>query len=144
MKPTVHVLGIHLPEQKIVLTSGPGDALEKIDIPSPFEKIFRSHDRQFIWPIDFHRLSLSVFCRCPSSLLWCWQRFLRTCPLRQSKKEFCSLYPAFNSPTDAWTLWPKTASSTVYCQKVGGPPISQLWTASDFPWGWSPTWIGID
>jgi hypothetical protein len=31
MKPTVHVLGIHLPGQKIVLTSGPGDALEKTD-----------------------------------------------------------------------------------------------------------------
>jgi hypothetical protein len=40
MKPTVHVLGIHLPEQKIVLASGPGDALEKIDIPSPLERYF--------------------------------------------------------------------------------------------------------
>jgi hypothetical protein len=41
MKPTVHVLGIHLPGPKIVLTFGPGDALEKIDIPSPLEKYFR-------------------------------------------------------------------------------------------------------
>jgi hypothetical protein len=40
MKPTVHVLGIHLPGQKIVLTSGPGDALEKIAIPSPLERCF--------------------------------------------------------------------------------------------------------
>jgi hypothetical protein len=37
MKPIVHALGIHLPGQRIVLTSGPGDALEKIDIPSPLE-----------------------------------------------------------------------------------------------------------
>jgi hypothetical protein len=29
MKPIVHVLGIHLPGQKIVLTAGPGDPLEK-------------------------------------------------------------------------------------------------------------------
>jgi hypothetical protein len=40
MKPTVHVLGIHLPGQKIALTSGPGDALETIDIPSPLERYF--------------------------------------------------------------------------------------------------------
>jgi hypothetical protein len=40
MKPTVHVLEIHLPGQKIVLTSGPGDALEKIDIPSPLDRYF--------------------------------------------------------------------------------------------------------
>jgi hypothetical protein len=40
MKPIVHVLGIHFPGQKIVLTSGPGDALEKIDIAGPLEKYF--------------------------------------------------------------------------------------------------------
>jgi hypothetical protein len=40
MKRTVHVLGIHLPGQKIVLTSGPGDALKKINIPSPLERYF--------------------------------------------------------------------------------------------------------
>jgi hypothetical protein len=40
MKPTVHVLGMHLPGQKIVLTSGPGDALDKIDVPSPLERHF--------------------------------------------------------------------------------------------------------
>jgi hypothetical protein len=40
MKPTVHVLGIRLPGQKIVLTSGLGDALEKIDIPNPLERYF--------------------------------------------------------------------------------------------------------
>jgi hypothetical protein len=45
MKPTIYVLEIHLPGQKIVLTSGPGDALEKIDIPSPLE-------RYFVRPID--------------------------------------------------------------------------------------------
>jgi hypothetical protein len=38
MKPTVHVLGIHLPAQKSVLTFGPGDALEKIDIPGRLER----------------------------------------------------------------------------------------------------------
>jgi hypothetical protein len=42
MKSTVGVLGIHLPGQKIVLTSGPGDALEKIDIPSPLKRYFGS------------------------------------------------------------------------------------------------------
>jgi hypothetical protein len=40
MKPTVHVLGIHLPGKKIILTSVPDDALEKIDIPSPLERYF--------------------------------------------------------------------------------------------------------
>jgi hypothetical protein len=40
MKPTVHVLGIHLAGQKIVLTSGPGDALEKIDILNSLERYF--------------------------------------------------------------------------------------------------------
>jgi hypothetical protein len=40
MKPIVHVLGSHLPGQKIVLTSGPGDALEKVNIPSPLERYF--------------------------------------------------------------------------------------------------------
>jgi hypothetical protein len=39
MKPTVHVLGIHLPGQKIVLTSGPGDALERIDIQALLKDI---------------------------------------------------------------------------------------------------------
>jgi hypothetical protein len=38
MKPTAHVLGIHLPGQKIVLTSGPGGALEKIDIARGLER----------------------------------------------------------------------------------------------------------
>jgi hypothetical protein len=48
MKPTLHVLGIHLPRQKIVLTSGPDDALEKIDIPSPLERYFgRPIDRSY-------------------------------------------------------------------------------------------------
>jgi hypothetical protein len=40
MKPTVHVLGIHLPGQKIVLTSRLGDALGKIDISGPLERYF--------------------------------------------------------------------------------------------------------
>jgi hypothetical protein len=40
MKPTVHVLGLHLPGQKIVLTYAPGEALEKTDIPGPLERYF--------------------------------------------------------------------------------------------------------
>jgi hypothetical protein len=40
MKRTVLVLVIRLPGQKIVLTSGPGEVLEKIDIPSPLERHF--------------------------------------------------------------------------------------------------------
>jgi hypothetical protein len=57
MKPTVHVHGIHLPEQKIVLTSGLGDALEKIDIPSPLERyvgrpIDSSYDQ--LISVDYH------------------------------------------------------------------------------------------
>jgi hypothetical protein len=57
MKPTVHVLGIHLPGQKIVLTSGSGDALEQIDIPSPLERYFgRPIDRSYhqLTFIDYH------------------------------------------------------------------------------------------
>jgi hypothetical protein len=42
MKPIVHVLGIHIPAQKIVLRSEHGDALEKIDIPGPLERYFGS------------------------------------------------------------------------------------------------------
>jgi hypothetical protein len=57
MKPTIHVLEIHLPGQKIVLTSGPGDALEKIVIPSPLERYFNrpidsSYDQSTY--IDYH------------------------------------------------------------------------------------------
>jgi hypothetical protein len=40
LKPTVPILGIHLPGQKIVLTSGPDDALDKVDVPSPLEAYF--------------------------------------------------------------------------------------------------------
>jgi hypothetical protein len=40
MKPTVHVLRIHLPGQKIVLISELGEALEKIDVSSPLERYF--------------------------------------------------------------------------------------------------------
>jgi hypothetical protein len=40
MKPIVNVLGIHIPGQKIILRSEPGDALEKIDIPGPLERYF--------------------------------------------------------------------------------------------------------
>jgi hypothetical protein len=57
MKPTVHVLGIHLPGQKIVLTSWPGGALEKIDIPSPLERYFgRPIDSSYdqLTYIDYH------------------------------------------------------------------------------------------
>jgi hypothetical protein len=55
--PTVHVLGIRLPGEKIVLTSGPADALEKIDIPSPLERYcgrpIDSSYGQLIY-IDYH------------------------------------------------------------------------------------------
>jgi hypothetical protein len=57
MKPTVHVLGIHLPGQKIVLTSGLGDALENIDISSPLERYFgRPIDSSYdqLTYIDYH------------------------------------------------------------------------------------------
>jgi hypothetical protein len=40
MKPTVQLLRIHLPGQKVVLPSGPDDALDKIDVPSPLERYF--------------------------------------------------------------------------------------------------------
>jgi hypothetical protein len=40
MKPIVIILGIHLSGQKIVLTSGHADALQKVDVPSPRERNF--------------------------------------------------------------------------------------------------------
>jgi hypothetical protein len=40
MKSTVHILGIHVPGQKIVLTSESDGGLEKIDIQSLLEKYF--------------------------------------------------------------------------------------------------------
>jgi hypothetical protein len=40
MKPAVLILGIDLPGQKNSLTSGPANALEKIDIPSPLKRYF--------------------------------------------------------------------------------------------------------
>jgi hypothetical protein len=36
----VCILRIHLQGRKIVLTTGPDDALEKVDIPSPLERYF--------------------------------------------------------------------------------------------------------
>jgi hypothetical protein len=38
MKPTVMILGIHLPGKKVVLTVSPDDALKKVDIPSSLER----------------------------------------------------------------------------------------------------------
>jgi hypothetical protein len=38
MKPTVPMLGIHLSGKKIVLTAGPADAVENLDIPSHLER----------------------------------------------------------------------------------------------------------
>jgi hypothetical protein len=38
MKPTVQILGMHLPGKKIVLTAWPADAVEKLDIRSPLER----------------------------------------------------------------------------------------------------------
>jgi hypothetical protein len=68
MKPTVHVLGIHLPGQKIILTSGPGDSLEKIDIPNLLERSFsRPIDSSYdqLTDIDDHsRYSVDA---CPAS-----------------------------------------------------------------------------
>jgi hypothetical protein len=100
MEPTVHVLGIHFPGQKIVLTSGPGDALEKIDIPSPLEGCFGclidSSYEQLTY-IDYHS-RYSVDTRPASCDV---DRDVCEPGIRQSKKEFRNLYPAFSSPTDA-------------------------------------------
>jgi hypothetical protein len=38
MKPTVIILGIHLPGEKTVLTSGRADALPMVDVLSPLER----------------------------------------------------------------------------------------------------------
>jgi hypothetical protein len=57
LKSIVHLLGIHLPGQKMVLTSGLGDALEKINIPSPLERDFsRPIDSSYdqLTYIDYH------------------------------------------------------------------------------------------
>jgi hypothetical protein len=68
MKPTVHVLGIHLPGQKIAFTSRPDDAFEKIDIQSPLERYFgRPIDSSYdqLTSLDCHsRYSVDV---CPAS-----------------------------------------------------------------------------
>jgi hypothetical protein len=37
VKPTVQILGSHLPGKKIVSTVGPADAVKNVDIPSPLE-----------------------------------------------------------------------------------------------------------
>jgi hypothetical protein len=68
MKPTIHVLEIQLPGQTIILTSGSGDALEKIDISTPLERYFgRPTDSSYdqLTYIDCHsRNSVDV---CPAS-----------------------------------------------------------------------------
>jgi hypothetical protein len=65
MKSAVYILRIHLSGQKIVLTSGSGDALEKIDIPSPLERYFgRPIDSSYdhLTFIDYHsRYSVDAF-----------------------------------------------------------------------------------
>jgi hypothetical protein len=99
MKPIVHVLGIHLPGQKIVLTSGPGDALEKTGIPSPLERYFgRPVDRGYdeLTYVDYH-FRYSVGAR-PAS---CGVDKDIYEPVRfANPKKFCNWYPAFSSPTD--------------------------------------------
>jgi hypothetical protein len=63
-----HVLGIQLPGQKMVLTSGLGDALEKSGIPNPLERYFgRPIDSSYdqLTYIDYHsRYSVDA---CPAS-----------------------------------------------------------------------------
>jgi hypothetical protein len=57
MKPTVIILGIHLPGQKIVLTTGRADALQKADVPSPLEMYLgRPKDSSFhdLTDLDHH------------------------------------------------------------------------------------------
>jgi hypothetical protein len=139
IKLIVHVLGIHLPGQKIVLTSGPGGALENNDFPSPLERYFsRPIDSSYDQLIYInHHSRYSVDARpasCDADKDVCEHvRF------PNPRKNSANLYPMFSLPTDAWIFCPKTVSSTVSCQKLGGPPISQWWSASDFPWGCSPT-----
>jgi hypothetical protein len=62
MRPAVLILGIHLPGQRIVLVSGPADALEKADVPSPLERYFgRLKDSSFdllIYSEDHSRYSV--------------------------------------------------------------------------------------
>jgi hypothetical protein len=64
MKPTVHILAIHLPAQKIVLARDPDESLKRIHIVSPFERWFgrpidSSHD-QLIYIGDHSRYSLDA------------------------------------------------------------------------------------
>jgi hypothetical protein len=40
MKPTVHILGIHLPGKKIVLTAGSANAVANVYIPTPLQRHF--------------------------------------------------------------------------------------------------------
>jgi hypothetical protein len=57
MKPTVQIFGLHLPGKKIVLTSGPADALDKVDVPSPLERYLgRPTDNSFnqVTYLEYH------------------------------------------------------------------------------------------
>jgi hypothetical protein len=40
MKSTVQILGVGLPGKKMLLTSGPVDALDRVDMPNPIERHF--------------------------------------------------------------------------------------------------------
>jgi hypothetical protein len=109
MTPAAYVLGIHLPGQKVVLTSDPGDVLEKIDIPSPLERYFgRLTDSSYdqLACIDYHS-RYSVDAR----------------PIQERILQFTSCVQFTDGCMNFFC--PKTASSTASCQKLGGPPISQ-------------------
>jgi hypothetical protein len=57
MKPTVFILGIHLLAQRIVVTSGRADAMQKVDVPSPLERYLgRPRDSGFhhLTYLDYH------------------------------------------------------------------------------------------
>jgi hypothetical protein len=53
MKPTVRSLGIHLPNEKVVLAAGPRDALEKVDLPSPLERYLLRPEVELFTPLTY-------------------------------------------------------------------------------------------
>jgi hypothetical protein len=57
MKPTVIILGIQVPGQKIVLTSCREDALQKFDVPSPLERYLgrpRNSSYHYVTYLGYH------------------------------------------------------------------------------------------
>jgi hypothetical protein len=53
MKPTVRSLGVHLPDQKVVLAAGRRDALEKVDSPSPLERYLLRPESELLTPVTY-------------------------------------------------------------------------------------------